>query len=125
MDIKKFKCILAILFIFVNAEVEDKTGDLFNLTFFASTSDNSDSTIVECLATLDMETINLMLLVLEIHSPVHFRGVLSAHISPVGLVSIDVEACTLDCQLSINNESEDGLLLPIYCDVSRDIVAKG
>ena len=65
-----------------------------------------------------------MLLVLEIHSPVHFRGVLSAHISPVGLIFIDVEACTLDCQLSINNESEDGLLLPIYCDVSGDIVAK-
>ena len=55
--------------------------------------------------------------------PVHFLGVLGPHLGEHSL--FEVHACALDGKLSINEECEDGLVLPVDGDGRCDVVTKG
>ena len=89
---------------------------------FRSASANDQNRIIaHGYTTLYMQSIDFMLTLKKFKSPVGFLGILSCLFGPSG--SFDVETCGSDSQLSIDDESEHGLIMVIDTDSCRNIVS--
>ena len=73
-------------------------------------------------ASLEMESVNFVIVKCLLHSPFHLRSVLSALVCPCA--ALKVKHSRLNAELSVNNESEASSLIEVDNDVSGDVVTK-
>ena len=110
------------LFALRDLKVENKATDLLLLVFEASSGKNSDSSIFLNHTSIQVQAIDFVSLLTQVHRPLHLWRVFSIVVSPDTV--LEIEHCRLDSELSINDECEDSLLFPIDRDIGRDVVTK-
>ena len=121
MDGLSLKLVLAILG-FSDPEVQDKARYLFNHTFNSASGHDSNRTIIQHDASLDMQAVDLVYALRAVERPVHLLGVLLALINPIA--GLKIKACTFDRQLSVDDKSEYCLLLPVNCNSCCNVMSK-
>ena len=122
LDGLSLKLVLAILG-FGDAEVQDEARYLFNHTFDPASGHDSNRTIIQHDACLDMQAVDLVHALRAVERPVHLLGVLLALTNPIA--GLKIKACTFDCQLCVDDEGEYCLLLPVNCDSCSNVMSKG
>ena len=115
----------AVLAVFAldDAEVDDQAGDLLLHGVGLAASDDCDVAVFLEDASLQVKSVDLVSLLSELLSPVHLLRVLCLLGRPLAL--LQVQAGRLDGELGVDDEGEDGLVLPIDTDRGRDVVAEG
>lgn len=114
--------VLVRLLVKIHSEFQNAATNLFHHAFQAATTHNLNWFIVHDHARLDVQTINLMRTLRQLKSPVAFLSILRGVFRPRD--PLKVNTCGFDCQLSINNESEDSFLLVIYADICGQVMSK-
>ena len=113
-----------ILALLVLADLKEKneTTDLLSLVLETATSENGDCAILLDNTCFKMQAVNLVSALFQIHGPVHLSSVLSIVVGPDTV--FEVHDRRFNCELCINDESEDSLFLPVDCDIGGDVVTK-
>ena len=121
MDGLSLKLILAVLG-FRDPEVQDEARYLFDHTFNPASGHDSNRTIIQHDACLDMQTVDLVHALRAVERPVHLLGVLLTLVNPIA--GLKIKTCTFDCQLCVDDESEYSLFLPVNCDSRCNVMSE-
>ena len=105
--------VLAVLAL-VHAEVDDQTGDLLLHSVSLATGHDRNVAVLLQHTSLQVKSVDLVSLLGELLCPVHLLGVLCLLGRPLALLK--VQTGRLDGELSVDDEREDGLVLPIHAD---------
>ena len=89
-------------------EVKNYTGDLLKTIGWLSSGKHRNSSICKSNSTLDVKSVDSVRALLQNKGPVHVRSIIFS------CQFVEVHDSRLDSQLSIYDESEDGLILPVH-----------
>jgi hypothetical protein len=104
-------------------EEQEKTGDLLHAGVGLATSDHHDLAVGEHGATLEMDSVDLVAVILELESVCHLLRMLRASRLLVEFHSLEVHDGRFDGQLGVDDKRIDGSVLVVDCNVSGDVVA--
>ena len=107
-----------VFFVLGNLESQNQAWDLLLHVRLSATSDHNYTPIWLHDATLEVEPLNLVLIQGWFESPSHVLRTIS------GWYFGEVQDSALDCELGIDHESKDRLLLIINAHISCDVVTE-